>query len=108
MSYVPPAGVLGHAVAALFGADPKQDMDDDLLRLKTFIETGITPHDAAERSVNQRRRKTTHRLQSPAAEEQGRERRAEPVNVSQGPGDMPESRPGPGRHIVPGGMGPLD
>ena len=49
MSYVPPAGALGHAVAALFGADPKSEMDADLLRMKTMVETGRAPHDAARR-----------------------------------------------------------
>jgi len=34
-------------VAALFGADPKSEMDSDLLRMKTIIETGRVPHDAA-------------------------------------------------------------
>lgn len=48
MSYAPPAGVFGHAVASLFGANPKRDMDDDLMRMKAFIETGIPPHDAAQ------------------------------------------------------------
>jgi uncharacterized membrane protein/osmotically-inducible protein OsmY len=47
MSYNPIAGALGHAVARFFGADPKRQMDDDLLRMKTFIETGKLPHDAA-------------------------------------------------------------
>lgn len=47
LSYSPPAGVLGHAVAAMFGRDPKREMDEDLMRMKAFIETGITPHDAA-------------------------------------------------------------
>lgn len=42
MTYKPPAGVLGHAIAALFGADPKQALDDDLLRFKSLIETGKT------------------------------------------------------------------
>ena len=37
----------GHAVAALFGADPKREMDEDLLRMKTIIETGRSAHDAA-------------------------------------------------------------
>ena len=49
MRYLPPAGVLGHAVATLFGSDPKQEMDDDLMRMKTFIETDNPPHDAAIR-----------------------------------------------------------
>ncbi len=47
MSYVPPAGAFGHAVAAMFGADPKTEMDADLMRMKTMIETGRAPHDAA-------------------------------------------------------------
>lgn len=38
MSYQPPAGVLGHAVATLFGADPKHEMDDDLARMKLLIQ----------------------------------------------------------------------
>ena len=49
MSYNPPAGALGHAIAALFGVDPKHEMDDDLMRMKSFLETGIKPHDAAEK-----------------------------------------------------------
>jgi len=48
MCYVPPAGVLGHAVAAMFGADPKSEMDADLMRMKHMIETGKPPHDAAQ------------------------------------------------------------
>lgn len=47
LSYIPPAGAFGHAVAAIFGADPKSEMDADLLRMKTMIETGHAPHDAA-------------------------------------------------------------
>ena len=47
MSYCPPAGVLGHAVAAIFRADPKSELDQELLRLKSYLETGKTPRDAA-------------------------------------------------------------
>jgi uncharacterized membrane protein len=47
MSYNPPAGALGHVVAKFFGADPKTEMDEDLMRLKTALETGTPPHDAA-------------------------------------------------------------
>jgi len=47
MSYNPVAGAAGHAIAALFGRDPKRQMDDDLARLKTTIETGQPPRDAA-------------------------------------------------------------
>jgi uncharacterized membrane protein len=51
LSYNPPAGAVGHAVAALFGADPKTEMDEDLMRMKTLIETGNLPRDAAEKST---------------------------------------------------------
>jgi uncharacterized membrane protein len=47
MSYTPPAGALGHAVARLFGADPKSELNDDLMRMKVFLETGRRAHDAA-------------------------------------------------------------
>lgn len=47
MTYSPPAGAAGHLVASLFGSDPKTEMDEDLLRMKTFLETGKEPHDAA-------------------------------------------------------------
>ncbi len=50
MTYSPPAGAAGHVVASLFGADPKTEMDEDLLRMKTFLETGKEPHDAAASS----------------------------------------------------------
>lgn len=46
--YLPPAGALGHALASVFGADPKSEMDDDLMRMKSMIETGKAPHDAAQ------------------------------------------------------------
>jgi uncharacterized membrane protein len=42
MSYNPPAGVLGHLVATLFGVDPKSSMQDDLVRFKSLIEEGKT------------------------------------------------------------------
>jgi uncharacterized membrane protein len=48
LSYNPPAGAIGHAIATLFGADPKTEMDEDLSRMKTLIETARFPHDAAQ------------------------------------------------------------
>ncbi len=47
-SYNPPAGAIGHAAAWLLGSDAKQLMDDDLARLKTLLETGRAPRDAAQ------------------------------------------------------------
>ncbi|HEX5831827.1 MAG TPA: CBS domain-containing protein [Gemmatimonadaceae bacterium] len=48
MSYNPPAGAVGHVVAAFFGRDPRRQLDDDLARLKTALETGVPPRDAAQ------------------------------------------------------------
>jgi uncharacterized membrane protein/CBS domain-containing protein len=42
LSYNPPAGAIGHAIAMLFGADPKSQMDADLVRLKSLFEHGKT------------------------------------------------------------------
>ena len=49
LSYTPPAGMLGHGLATLLGSDPKRQMDDDLARMKHFVERGAIPHDAARR-----------------------------------------------------------
>ena len=49
ISYNPPAGALGHAVAALFGVDPERGLQKSLLHLKTLLETGRLPRDAAAR-----------------------------------------------------------
>jgi uncharacterized membrane protein len=49
MSYNPPAGAIGHALASFLGADPKKKMDEDLMRMKTMLETGRPPRDAAAR-----------------------------------------------------------
>jgi uncharacterized membrane protein len=54
--YVPVAGALGHAIASLFGADPKSEMDADMMRMKTMMETGHPPHDAALREAERARR----------------------------------------------------
>jgi len=51
MRYYPPAGVLGHAVAKIFGVDPSTGMEDDLARMKTAIETGHPPRDAGWRET---------------------------------------------------------
>lgn len=40
MAYNPPAGVVGHAIAKLFGKDPKREIDDDLVRFKSLLEAG--------------------------------------------------------------------
>jgi uncharacterized membrane protein len=55
MSYSPPVGAIGHGIATLLGADPKRQMDDDLARMKGFIERGVTPHDLAQNGRSQSR-----------------------------------------------------
>ena len=42
MGYTPPAGALGHVVATLMGSNPRQEMNDDLGRLKSLFEEGKT------------------------------------------------------------------
>lgn len=44
--YEPPLGIAGHAVAKLLGADPKRELDEDMLRFKSLLEEGkATGHD---------------------------------------------------------------
>lgn len=42
LSYEPPAGAIGHAVATLFGRDPKHALDADLVRFQSLLEQGKT------------------------------------------------------------------
>lgn len=56
LSYRPPAGMAGHAVASLLGRDPKHQMDDDLARMKTLVERGAAGQhgaSAAQAGANQ-------------------------------------------------------
>jgi uncharacterized membrane protein/osmotically-inducible protein OsmY len=40
MAYRPPAGTVGHGVARLLGADPRKQIDDDVIRFKSLLEEG--------------------------------------------------------------------
>ena len=42
MSYTPPAGAIGQAVASFFGSNPRQALHEDLMRFKSLIEQGKT------------------------------------------------------------------
>jgi uncharacterized membrane protein len=42
MSYYPPAGRIGHALATLFGVGPKNALNEDIPRLKSIFEKGKT------------------------------------------------------------------
>jgi uncharacterized membrane protein len=42
MTYWPLANRVGHSVARMFGRDPKRQMDEDLMRFKSYVELGPT------------------------------------------------------------------
>lgn len=42
LRYWPPGGLIGHEVARLLGDDPKRELDEDMLRLKSLVEFGRT------------------------------------------------------------------
>jgi len=56
LSYTPPAGVLGHAIASLFGTDPKHAMDEDMVRLKSLLEEIPSASSLASTTRRQRSR----------------------------------------------------
>ena len=49
MSYNPVAGALGHGAAALVGYDLKSVLDEEIMRVKTAIETGKLPERRSSR-----------------------------------------------------------
>lgn len=53
MSYCPPAGTVGRGVASLLGTDPERELEDDLVRMKNFIESGVPPRDASHAASTQ-------------------------------------------------------
>lgn len=54
MSYRPPAGAVGQAVASLLGSDPKRQMDEDLSRMKSLVERGtMAPGGQAQGSASE-------------------------------------------------------
>lgn len=50
LSYTPVGGLAGHAVAAFFRMDPKTELVESIIRIKTFLETGRLPHDVAAKA----------------------------------------------------------
>lgn len=42
ISYNPIGGIVSHALASLFGSDPKSALDEDFVRLQSFFEQGKT------------------------------------------------------------------
>jgi uncharacterized membrane protein len=42
LRYWPPGGLVGHEIAHLLGGDPKRELDEDMMRLKSLVELGKT------------------------------------------------------------------
>jgi uncharacterized membrane protein len=53
LRYDPPGGELGNLVAELFGADPRQALNDDMLLFKSLLENGRTTAHGRTVSVNE-------------------------------------------------------
>jgi uncharacterized membrane protein len=49
--YNPPGGVFSHAAALVTGVDPKTLLDDFMVRAKSYLETGVQPHDASQKEA---------------------------------------------------------
>ncbi len=52
--YNPPAGALGHAVAAFFGKDPESAMIDDMIKVKSLLTEGKTTVEGEEVTYKQK------------------------------------------------------
>ncbi|MES2902022.1 MAG: SRPBCC family protein [Pseudomonadota bacterium] len=55
MSYKPPAGMVGRAIASLFGNEPGQQMEQDLQRMKSLVERGSIMPSVAQSGQSQSR-----------------------------------------------------
>jgi uncharacterized membrane protein len=65
-THYPLGGVLGHAIATMFGFDAKSVLTDLLRRAKFLLETGREPHDAM--CHRRRRSKQTSRVSRPESQ----------------------------------------
>ncbi len=61
MYYNPPAGALGHAVAAFFGADPESAMIDDMKKVKSLLTQGKTTVEGDEVTLKQKNQSQQNR-----------------------------------------------
>jgi uncharacterized membrane protein len=52
ITYNPPAGAIGHGTAVLLGTDAKTLLEEDLIRIKTFLDTGKVSRDVQEAMPN--------------------------------------------------------
>jgi uncharacterized membrane protein len=71
LSYQPPAGAAGAAVAKLFGEEPDQQLRDDLRRFKQLLETGEIARSDSTPTGTRTRASMSHSAQPhPAAQEE--------------------------------------
>lgn len=75
--YDPPGGMFGHSAAAALGLDAKTFFDEIMMRTKTYLETGIQPHDAAKRMFG-------HSQAAPQHGTGGEQKRAAPMRAEAG------------------------
>jgi hypothetical protein len=97
--YTPPAGAIGHTVASLLGADPKQAMDRDLARLKTLFETGKTTVAGKEIRLEEVERSMSA---IPTTGKSSTESKRSGQGM-EGSGDMPHTEDRPPSEMGPGG-----
>lgn len=72
LSYDPPAGAIGTAIAQLFGREPSQQVSADLRRLKQVLETGEVLHSDA--SIHRGLHPARPQLRTPEQRQHGRDR----------------------------------
>jgi len=63
LQYNPPAGMLGAAIASLWGEEPGQQIEQDLLRLKQYLETGSVASTGPSRTNGKETREKERRLE---------------------------------------------
>jgi len=65
LQYNPPAGMIGAAIASLWGEEPGQQIEEDLQRLKQYLETGeIASLQAQFRGNGRRTRKQDRKVET--------------------------------------------
>jgi uncharacterized membrane protein len=58
LQYNPPAGIIGAALASLWGEEPGQQIEEDLLRLKQYLETGVvTPSSTRTKPIREQKKR---------------------------------------------------
>ena len=93
MTYTPPAGQLAESVASLFRSDAASSLEDDLLRLKSLLETRGTAEEGSESGSGSR---TSEREASSSGEkgfslvEVDEPRRGESMPRDEAPMERPE------------------